>query len=172
MLNLIHKYMSEGKLKFSRLWMGCLDQNSFCRHSKRRVIESLVAQRLTRSRRVMGSNPIWNSDFFLSWYHFYVNLIFLVILKRYKRNILSPFIPDHFSLYPCFNQDMLTVSLNPHLIHRPSLCHPFQNGLCSLDSPSPHGCVLIHHTWQMRESVNHSCTGKWTLLTVLVMEDI
>ena len=53
MLNLIHKYMNEGKLEFSS-WVGCIDQNIFCRHSKRRVIESLVAQRLTRSRRVMG----------------------------------------------------------------------------------------------------------------------
>ena len=34
------------------------------------AIESPVAQRLehpTRSRRVVGSNPIWNSDFFPSW---------------------------------------------------------------------------------------------------------
>ena len=50
------------------------------------TIESPVAQRLecpARSQRVVGLNPIWNSDFFLTWCHFHIwnSLKYLYLLS-------------------------------------------------------------------------------------------
>ena len=76
-------------------------------------MESPVAQWLehpTRSRRVVGSNPIWNSDFFPSFHLMLKNLIMLLnknTPQNHPLKVTASHIPGYLS-HQIFHNNFIT----------------------------------------------------------------